>query len=101
MSPPISAFLPGEEGQRIEHYRHMPPGEKLEEMATLTRLENERQRADIRARYGNIPESEMRMRLGVLRLGRETMVKMFGEAALARILDLDSPIRAADTFPGG
>lgn len=87
MSPPISGFLPGEEDQRIERYRHMPPGEKFKEIGALNRLRTEQQRADIRARYGDISEQEMRMRLGVLRLGRETMVKMFGHAALARVLD--------------
>lgn len=87
MSPPISGFLPGEEQQRIEHYRHMPLGEKFAEIAVLNRLRTEQQRADIRARYGDISEEEMRMRLGVLRLGRETMVKIFGRAALARVLD--------------
>jgi hypothetical protein len=74
----ISAFLPGEEEQQIEHYRHMPPEAKFEEIASLNRLQTERQRADIRARYGDIPAGEMRMRLGALRLGRETMVKAFG-----------------------
>jgi hypothetical protein len=79
MSPPIS-FLPGEEEQQIERYRHMSMNEKFNEIGVLTCLEDERQRADIRARYGNISNEEMRMRLGVLRLGRETMVKIFGWA---------------------
>jgi hypothetical protein len=52
--------------------------EKLAEIGILNRLEDERQRADIRARYGNIDDAEMRMRLGVKRLGRETMLKIFG-----------------------
>lgn len=78
MSPPISGFLPGEEDQRIEHYRAMSPAEKFAEVAALTRLQTEQQRADIRARYGDIPEEEMRIRLGVLRLGRETVMKVLG-----------------------
>lgn len=78
MTPPVSAFLPGEEEQQTERYRHMPACEKFREIAALIDLEDERQRADIRARYGDIPEAEMRMRLGVKRLGRETMVKVFG-----------------------
>jgi hypothetical protein len=36
------------------------------------------QRARIRAQYGDVPEDEMRLRLCALRLGRETMVKVFG-----------------------
>lgn len=86
MSPPISGFLPGEEQQQIEHYRHMTPGEKFAEIAALNRLRIEQQRADIRARHGDIPEEEMRIRLGMLRLGGVTMVKMFGHAALAHVL---------------
>ena len=78
MSPPISAFLPGEEAQQNERYRRMTPGEKFEEIAVLNRLHTERQRADIRARYGEISEREMRLRLGALRLGRVTMTKAFG-----------------------
>lgn len=75
---PISAFLPGEEEQQVEHYRQMPASEKVREIGILNRLRTERQRADIRARYGDIPECEMRMRLGVKRLGREMMAKIFG-----------------------
>jgi hypothetical protein len=85
MSPPIS-FLPGDEEQRLERYRKMTLGEKWKEIASLNRLQTEQQRADIRARYGNIPEEEMRIRLGVLRLGRETMEKVFGHATLDRVL---------------
>ncbi|HEX5871673.1 MAG TPA: hypothetical protein VFY65_14700 [Longimicrobium sp.] len=47
--------------------------DKFKEIGILNRLHAERERADIRARYGNIPESEMRVRIGVLRYGRETM----------------------------
>jgi hypothetical protein len=75
---PISAFLPGEEEEQLEHYRRMPASEKLREIGILNRLRTERQRADIIARYGNIPEDEMRMRVGVTRLGREMMLKAFG-----------------------
>jgi hypothetical protein len=78
MSPPISGFLPGEEEQEIERFRRMSPGEKFACINELNRAEGERQRADIRARYGNVSKDEMRMRLGVKRLGRETMVKVFG-----------------------
>jgi hypothetical protein len=78
VSPPISGFLPGEEDERIEHYRRMPAAEKFKQIAALNCLRTEQQRADIRARYGDLPEQEMRMCLGVLRLGRETMAKVFG-----------------------
>lgn len=78
MTPPISAFLPGEEEQQIERYRRMSPGEKFEEIATLNRLRYERQRAEIRAEYGEVSPEEMRIRLGILRLGREVMAKVLG-----------------------
>lgn len=77
MSPPLSD-PPEAERERIERYRRMSPGEKFECIMELNRAEHERQKAEIRARYGDISEEEMRMRLGVLRLGRETMVKVFG-----------------------
>ena len=79
MSPPIS-FLPGEEEQQIGRYRRMSVNEKFNEIGVLNGLQDERQRADIRARYGNISNEEMRMRLAVLRLGRETVVKVCGWA---------------------
>ena len=56
----------------------MSPTEKLAEVAALNRAEDERQRAEIRAEYGNISDEEMRVRLGVLRFGRETMTKLLG-----------------------
>jgi hypothetical protein len=62
----------------IERYRRMTPTEKIELIASLNRAEKRRQMADIRSRYGDVSEEEMRMRLGVLRLGREMMIKIFG-----------------------
>jgi hypothetical protein len=56
----------------------MSPGEKLACITELNRADEERRRADVRARYGDIPEREMRLRLAAPRLGRETMVKAFG-----------------------
>jgi len=61
-----------------EAYRQMTPTEKLQRMASLNRALVMLQRARIRAQYGDIPEEEMRLRLGALRLGRETMIKVFG-----------------------
>lgn len=64
--------------ENIERYRRMSPSEKFAEIEALNRAETARQRAEIRARYGDIPEEEMRIRLGVLRFGRETMMKVLG-----------------------
>jgi hypothetical protein len=88
MSPSIS-FLPGEEKQQNERYRHMPPGEKWEVMSELNRLEDERQRAEIRARYGNISQADMRIHLGIVRLGRELVEKVVGRDEVARVLKTD------------
>jgi hypothetical protein len=64
----------------IERYRRMTSTEKFALIASLNRAETRRQMDDIRSRYGNIPDEEMRMRLGVLRLGREMVIKIFGWA---------------------
>ena len=78
MSTGISDTSP--EAQRIidEGCRRMTPTQKLQRVASLNRALLMLQRARIRAQYGDIPEEEMRLRLGALRLGRETMVKVFG-----------------------
>jgi hypothetical protein len=70
-SPAARAFL-------LEGYRRMPPHEKLERVFALNRMLEELQRARITSDYGVIPEREMRLRLASLRLGRETMIKVFG-----------------------
>ena len=62
----------------IEGYRRMTPTQKLQRVESLNRALVLLQKARIRAEYGDIPQEEMRMRLGALRLGRETMIKMFG-----------------------
>lgn len=62
----------------IEGYRRMTPTQKLQRVESLNRALVLLQKARIRADYGDIPEEEMRMRLGALRLGRETMIKVFG-----------------------
>ena len=70
-SPEAERFL-------IEGYRRMTPTQKLQRVASLNRALMTLQKARIRAEYGEISEEEMRMRLGALRLGRETMIKVFG-----------------------
>jgi hypothetical protein len=61
-----------------EGYRRMTGAEKLERVASLNRMLVMLQEARIRAQYGEISDDEMRLRLGALRLGRETMIKVFG-----------------------
>lgn len=62
----------------IEGYRRMTPTQKLQRVESLNRALVLLQKARIRADYGDISDDEMRMRLGALRLGRETMIKVFG-----------------------
>jgi hypothetical protein len=79
MKRPLSSDIsPEAERARIEEARRMTPTEKLARVRELNRAEEQRHRSRIRAEYGDIPEEEMRLRLGSLRLGRETMMKVFG-----------------------
>lgn len=68
------------EAQRFldEAYRRMTPAERLERVVSLNHALELLQEARIRAEYGDISNDEMRLRLGALRLGRDTMVKVFG-----------------------
>jgi hypothetical protein len=70
-SPDAEAFL-------LEGYRRMSPAEKLQCGASLNRAVVQLASARIRAQFGDVPEREMRLRLGSLWLGRETMVEVFG-----------------------
>jgi hypothetical protein len=78
MKPGISDTSPEAERFLIEGYRRMSPAEKLERVFSLNRMIEQLQRARITADYGEMSEREMRLRLASLRLGRETMVKVFG-----------------------
>lgn len=62
----------------IEGYSRMTPTQKLQRVESLNRALVLLQKARIRAEYGDVSDEEMRMRLGALRLGRETMIKVFG-----------------------
>ncbi|HYJ77986.1 MAG TPA: hypothetical protein VEW03_00085 [Longimicrobiaceae bacterium] len=62
----------------LDGYRRMSPAEKLERVFELNDALEQLARARIRAQYGEVAEREMRLRLASLRLGRETMVKVFG-----------------------
>lgn len=56
----------------------MTPAEKLRRVESLNREALELEQARIWEQYGDISGDEMRMRIGVWRLGLETMVKVFG-----------------------
>ena len=74
----LSDTSPEAERILIEGYRRMTPTQKLQRVESLNRALVLLQKARIRADYGDIPEDEMRMRLGALWLGRETMITVFG-----------------------
>ena len=61
-----------------EGYARMSPAEKLERVCALNRLGEEMAAAAIRTRYGpNLPARELNLRLASLRLGRDTMLRVF------------------------
>ena len=78
MSALPSDTSPDAERVLIEGYRRMSPADKLARVFSLNRALEELGRARIRAQYGDVPEREVRLRLAAPRLGRETMVKVFG-----------------------
>lgn len=63
----------------VEAYRQMTPQERIARAMALTRATLELAAAGIRERHGaDIPERELELRLAALRLGRETMIEVFG-----------------------
>lgn len=63
----------------IEAYRRMTPEERFAKLLDVLRAGELLMRAGIRDRHGqDIGEAEERLRIGALRLGRETMVELFG-----------------------
>ena len=56
----------------------MTPAETFEQVGLLNAEASQAERDRIRNQYGEMPEEEMKLRLAAPRLGRETMVKVFG-----------------------
>jgi hypothetical protein len=75
---PISDTSPAAAQFLNEGYRRMTPTQKLQRVASLNRTLVKLAAARIRSQYGDMPEDEMRLRLASLRLGRETMITLFG-----------------------
>ena len=61
----------------IEGYRRMGGARRLELSRQMTRTLLDLARARIRARRGDLPEKELRLRLASLWLDRETLVRHF------------------------
>jgi hypothetical protein len=66
------------ERRQIEAWRAMNPAQKLAIVSQLTLACEELARAGIRERHPNATGREIELRLGALRLGRDTMIRVFG-----------------------
>jgi hypothetical protein len=61
----------------IEGYRRMTPQQKLRCVSDMTNSVQQMAASRIRKQYGDISESELRLRLASLWLDRETMIRVF------------------------
>lgn len=66
------------ERRQIEAWRAMSDARKLAIASQLTLAAEELARAGIRERHPKASEREIDLRLGALRLGRDTMIRVFG-----------------------
>lgn len=64
-------------GVLLEGYRRMTPAQKLDRVADLSAAANQMAEARIRGQHPDADESEVRLRLAALVLGRETMMRVF------------------------
>ena len=62
----------------IEAYQRMSPQEKMSKIAHMSQACTDLAIMGIRQRHPHADEQEIRLRLGALRLERETMIKAFG-----------------------
>ena len=75
----MSDTSPDAERVLIAGYRRMAPADKLRRVVALNRAVEQLARARLRQQYGpDIPERELRLRLGALRLDRSVMIDAFG-----------------------
>jgi hypothetical protein len=72
------------ERMQIELWRRMSPIEKLRAVSESTQAVLQLSLAGIRSRHPEAAEEECRMRLAILRLGRELACRAFPEAARLR-----------------
>ena len=61
----------------LDGYRRMTPAQKLARVADLSRAARRMATARIRAQYPGADDTEVKLRLGALVLGREVMVRAF------------------------
>ena len=65
------------ERRQIEAWRAMSAAQKLAIVSQLTLATEEMARAGIRERHPNATEREIELRVGALRLDRDTMIRVF------------------------
>jgi len=61
-----------------ECYRRMSVGKRLEMVVQLNRELEMLATSRVRAKYGEVSDRELSLRLGALRIGREEMARVFG-----------------------
>jgi len=66
------------ERRQVDAWRAMGPAQKLAIVSQLTLATEELARAGIRERHPNATGREIELRLGALRLDRDTMIRVFG-----------------------
>jgi hypothetical protein len=78
------------EDRQIEAWRRMSPAERLEVSREMTRAANELALAGIRARYPNASERECFLRFAAVRLGVDTVRRIYPDAVA--LSDLRGPL---------
>lgn len=68
------------EARQIEAWRRMSPAERLEVSGEMTRAANELTLADIRHRHPHATERECFLRLAAVRLGANTVRRLYPDA---------------------
>jgi hypothetical protein len=62
----------------VNRWRSMSPRERLDEVAALNRSCEQLAEAGVRSRHPRASADEVRLRVLALRLGRETMLRVYG-----------------------
>ena len=76
----------------MEVWRRMSPAERLQVSREMTRAANELALADIRARHPNASERECFLRFAAVRLGVDTVTRIYPDAAALSDLDGADPL---------
>jgi hypothetical protein len=76
--PPPSDTSPAAERILVEGFRRMTPADKMKRVASMNRAVEQFALARLRAQYGEMSETEQRLRLAALRLDPGIMRTVFG-----------------------